>query len=92
MCVSVLVQALRPMTSCGRPFRSVCLWVSAGFVHAPGRVAPHHRGGAVVQLAGHERLATRASLPRSPYPDFGGVHAQGDAFGGGVGEHVGKGV
>jgi hypothetical protein len=29
------------------------------------------------ELAGHERLAARASLPRSPYPDLGGVDRQG---------------
>jgi hypothetical protein len=48
--------------------------------------------GVLVALAADECLAAWASLLGPADPDLGGVHAQGDALGGGVGEQVGQGV
>jgi hypothetical protein len=48
--------------------------------------------GVLFELAGDERLAAWASLSGAADADLGGVDAQGDAFGRGVGEHVGQGV
>jgi hypothetical protein len=48
--------------------------------------------GVLFQLAGDERLAPGPTRPWPANSDLGAVDAQPDAFGGGVGEHVGEGA
>jgi hypothetical protein len=48
--------------------------------------------GVLFELARDERLTAQASLSGAALSDLGGIHAQCDAFGGGVREHVGQDV